>query len=75
MSPDDAVGVRLNALENAVYDLQKGKASRRDLDGLAMDFRDLVTEVRSLRNALIIFALTVAVSAIGVAFAVLQARP
>lgn len=59
---------RTSATEQRVERVDREKASRRDLDTLA-------AEVRSMRNALLVFALTVAVSAIGIAFAVLQNAP
>jgi hypothetical protein len=72
MVPDETVLFRVGSLEGRVSTtetrverLGQEKASRRDLDTLA-------AEVRSMRNALLVFALTVAVSAIGIAFAVLQ---
>lgn len=75
MVPDDTVLFRVGSLEGRVTTtetrverLGQEKASRRDLDTLA-------AEVRSMRNALLVFALTVAVSAIGIAFAVLQHAP
>lgn len=59
---------RTTATETRVERLAQEKASRRDLDTLA-------AEVRSMRNALLVFALTVAVSAIGIAGAVLLHAP
>lgn len=67
----DAVDIRLKRLERDMYDVQQHKASRRDLDGLNKAFDELVNEVRSMRRTLFSFALTVAVSAVGVALAVL----
>jgi len=75
--PDDAATIRehqilIRRLEEDMRDVQKHKASRRDLDGLSDSFDSLVAEVRYLRNALIFFALTVAASAMAVVFAVVQ---
>lgn len=70
--PEDAMTVRLNDLYRRVENAEKEKASRRDVDGLAEDVRELKDEVKSLRRAIVAFSFTVAGSAIVFAFAVVQ---
>lgn len=59
--------------ELSIADLWSKKASIRDIDQMAEDFKQLTEEVRSLRRTIIGFAFTVAVSAVGIAAAVLSA--
>ena len=74
MSPEDVatLTVRLGDFGRRMENVEKGKASRRDVDGLAEDVRELKDEVKSLRRAIIAFSFTVAGSAIVFAFAVVQ---
>lgn len=73
MTPNEALTVRVAATEQNIRDLWKNKASIRDVDALSRDFTSLTDEVRRLRHALLVFALTIAASAVGIAFAVLRA--
>lgn len=72
MTPEDALTVRLDDIYRRVENMEQGKASRRDVDGLAEDVRELKDEVKSLRRAIVAFSFTVAGSAIVFAFAVTQ---
>jgi len=69
---EDALTVRFGDINRRLGNLEEGKASRRDVDGLAEDVRELKDEVKSLRRAIIAFCFTVAGSAIVFAFAVVQ---
>jgi hypothetical protein len=59
--------------EQSLTGLWREKASMHDLDRIGRDFEALTDEVKSLRRTIIGFALTVAVSAVGIAAAVLTA--
>ena len=73
--PEDAVAIRLRALEGRADKVEDHKASRRDLDGLAEDVRELKEEVKSLRRAIVAFSFTVAASAVVFAFVQLAGTP
>ena len=75
MSPEDVatLTVRLGDFGRRMENVERGKASRRDVDGLAEDVRELKDEVRSLRRAIIAFSFAVSGSAIVFAFTVTQA--
>lgn len=68
----DATSVRLDSLERRMYDAERDKASRRDLDNLHEDVKELAAEVRSLRRAIVAAALAVAGSAMAFAFTMMQ---
>ena len=59
--------------EKALGELWAQKASLRDIEQMSKDFEGLTEEVKSLRRTIIGFAFTVAVSALGIAAAVLTA--
>lgn len=63
---------RVGHLETQIEKLDSEKADLRDLNNVAEQMRTLSGEVKSLRSALLMFALTVAGSAIVFAFAVMQ---
>lgn len=63
----------LDRHERALNDLQQQKASLRDIEQMSKDFEKLTEEVGSLRRTIIGFAFTVAISAVGIAAAVLTA--
>ena len=70
--PDEAIMVRFNEVDRRLHNVETGKASRRDVDGLSEDVRELKEEVKSLRRALIGFSLTIAGSAVIFALTVVQ---
>jgi hypothetical protein len=72
MTPEDALTVRLNDLYRRVENTEKDKASRRDVDALSEDVRELKDEVKSLRRAIVGFCFTIAGSAVVFALAVGQ---
>lgn len=59
--------------EASISTLWREKAALRDLDQIGRDFEALTDEVKSLRRTIIGFALTVALSAVGIMAAVLTA--
>ena len=59
--------------EASISTLWREKAALRDLDQIGRDFEALTDEVKSLRRTIIGFAFTVAISAVGIAAAVLTA--
>lgn len=63
----------LDRHEASISTLWREKAALRDLDQIGRDFEALTEEVKSLRRTIIGFALTVALSAMGIAAAVLTA--
>lgn len=76
MSPGEeiaAVRRDLDRHEASISTLWREKAALRDLDQIGRDFEALTEEVKSLRRTIIGFALTVALSATGIAAAVLTA--
>ena len=68
-----AVRRDLDRHEQSIGSLWREKAALRDLDQIGRDFEALTEEVKSLRRTIIGFALTVALSAMGIAAAVLTA--
>lgn len=68
-----AVRRDLERHEHSIGSLWREKAALRDIDQLGRDFEALTEEVKSLRRTIIGFALTVALSAMGIAAAVLTA--
>lgn len=68
-----AVRRDLDRHEASIGSLWREKAALRDLDQIGRDFEALTEEVKSLRRTIIGFALTVALSAMGIAAAVLTA--
>ena len=68
-----AVRRDLDRHEASISTLWREKAALRDLDQIGRDFELLTEEVKSLRRTIIGFALTVALSAMGIAAAVLTA--
>lgn len=57
--------------EKVIAELWAQKASLRDIELMSKDFEKLTDEVGSLRRTIIGFAFTVAISALGIAAAVL----
>ena len=68
-----AVRRDLDRHEQSISGLWREKAALRDLDQIGKDFEALTDEVKSLRRTIIGFALTVALSAVGIMAAVLTA--
>lgn len=73
MPSSEVTAVQIAALERNVDRLFDTKASTADLTALSDDVRDLAGEFKALRRALVGFALTIAVSAVGIAFAIVNA--
>lgn len=75
MSPETTEALRrdLERHEQEIKNLWDRKASVRDIEQVGKDFESLTEEVRSLRRTIIGFALTVALSALGIMGAVLSA--
>lgn len=63
---------RLDRVEQDIVDLDRDKATTRDVDKLSGELEKLSGRVESMTKALYLFSLTVAGSAVGLAFAVLQ---
>jgi hypothetical protein len=63
---------RVQRAEQDIRNLESQKAALRDLDALAKEVETLSEKVAANTRALVGFALTIAVAALGVAFAVLQ---
>lgn len=72
MSAEDPITIRFSDVYRRLGNVEEHKASRRDVDALAGDVRELKDEVKSLRRAIIAFSFTVAGSAIVFAFTVVQ---
>lgn len=70
---DEALRRDVDRHEIAISNLWAQKASLRDIEAMSKDFESLTEEVRSLRRTIIGFAFTVAISAVGIAAAVLTA--
>lgn len=70
---EDALRRDVDRHERALGELWAQKASLRDIEQMSKDFEGLTEEVKSLRRTIIGFAFTVAISAVGIAAAVLTA--
>lgn len=70
---EDALRRDVDRHEKSLGELWAQKASLRDIEQMSKDFEGLTEEVKSLRRTIIGFAFTVAISAVGIAAAVLTA--
>jgi hypothetical protein len=63
---------RVGRAEQEILDLAREKASKEEVKALTKSFDQLAEKVEGMTKALYLFSLTVAASAVGLAFAVLQ---